>query len=85
MRQVLDKAKCWEYGVRICAKLRQRFEKETFNYPLLAWLLAKEADLFNQIVSVKRFYPNYYTVSYYGAMFPEVSRFFPVYVFVQRV
>ncbi len=69
---MLDKAKSWEHSVRLCAQLRARYEKSTYEYTKLGWLRSRESELFTKMTSQQRHYPNYSRVSYHGQLFPEV-------------
>ena len=70
---------CWEQAIRVCAKLRQRFETQTYDYTMLGkFLLHHEAELFSQIVAgqsathQRRLFPNYFFVTFHGPDFPQV-------------
>ena len=77
--QTFGKAMCWEQAIRVCAKLRQRFETQTYDYTMLGkFLLHHEAELFSQIVAgqsathQRRLFPNYFFVTFHGPDFPQV-------------
>eukprot|EP00824_Muranothrix_gubernata_P007783 TRINITY_DN19932_c0_g1_i1.p1 TRINITY_DN19932_c0_g1~~TRINITY_DN19932_c0_g1_i1.p1 ORF type:complete len:1141 (-),score=286.60 TRINITY_DN19932_c0_g1_i1:29-3346(-) len=64
--QYFDEGKCWERGIQLCKELCYHYETETYNYKELSATLRSEANMFENIITTKRFYSNYFRVAYYG-------------------
>ena len=75
--QVIDlfqSAKQFERGIPLMRELCQRYEKETFEYDRLGALTMRQGSFFTQMVSLPRFYPNFFRVGFYGKGFNETVR-----------
>ena len=61
----------WERALAMAEELRAYYQFDAYDYPKLASLLTEQSENFRQIVSVERFYSNYFRVVYYGAGFED--------------
>eukprot|EP01137_Pigoraptor_chileana_P029725 Opistho-2@15256 len=69
-----DKGKAWENAITLCKELAEQYESELFDYAKMSQILQREARFFENIVSVPRYYSEYFRVGYYGKGFPASIR-----------
>jgi dedicator of cytokinesis protein 3 len=72
--ELFVKSHDWEAAVALCEELRQRYQRQIFNYNLLSKLLHEQAGFFEKIATVDRFYPSHFRVGFYGQQFPPEYR-----------
>lgn len=67
--EYLDKAREWERAIALITSLKRVYEDVTYEYGKLSDILSREARLFRNIVTVDRFFCEYFRVGYYGRGF----------------
>ncbi|KAJ6239295.1 dedicator of cytokinesis [Anaeramoeba flamelloides] len=65
-----NKGKSWELAIEQI-QLLKNYYSENFNYSKLSHYLYKEAEFYNNIVTVDRFYATYFRVGYFGKGFED--------------
>jgi hypothetical protein len=68
--QLLDKGKMWESCMNLTNELRQAYERVLFRYEDVSDLLALQSNFHRNIVSVERFFCEYFRVGFYGKGMP---------------
>ncbi|KAF2072444.1 hypothetical protein CYY_006237 [Polysphondylium violaceum] len=67
--QYLDKGQVWEKCISLIQELKNHFEA-TYNFKSLSEILFQEAEFYEKILTIERFYCEYFRVGYYGKKFP---------------
>eukprot|EP01133_Synstelium_polycarpum_P003665 gene3665-4219_t len=67
--QYLERGNAWEKCILLIQDLKIQYE-ESHNLRALSEVIFQEADLYEKIVNVERFYSEYFRVGYYGRGFP---------------
>ncbi|XP_035997911.1 dedicator of cytokinesis protein 1 isoform X4 [Fundulus heteroclitus] len=69
-----DKGKMWEEAIKLSKELVEQYENEMFDFEQLSESLRKQAQFYENIVTVIRPKPDYFAVGYYGMGFPSFLR-----------